>query len=174
MTKIVLQPKLIDMKRNPISPLQKALIQECMQNLRRIVKALENYSLGVEKRFELTGPQLWTLWEIGRSAPCALKDIAETMKLDSSTLTGVIDRLVGKGLVTRFPDTQDRRRISLSTTPQADEILAVAPHPAQGHLLVGLEQMDQGKVRNLNESLKTLVVVLEADHLEVPFFFGKE
>jgi DNA-binding MarR family transcriptional regulator len=155
-------------------PSKPQLIQECMQSLRRIVKALETYSEGVEKRFDLTGPQLWALWELGRTGPCALKDLAEKMKLDPSTVVGVVDRLVVKGLVVRNPDAQDRRRISLVPTAKGEEILAAAPHPAQGHLLVGLEKMDKKKVENLHESLKTLVSVLEAEHLEVPFFFARE
>ena len=153
---------------------QHQIIQECMQSLRRIVKALENYSQTVEKRFDLTGPQLWALWELGRSGPCALKDLAERMKLDSSTLVGVVDRLVVKGLVVRNPDVQDRRRISLVPTAKGEELLTAAPHPAQGHLLVGLEQMERAKVENLNGALKTLVEVLEAENLDVPFFFAKE
>jgi DNA-binding MarR family transcriptional regulator len=148
---------------------QQHLIQECMQNLRRIVKALEEYSRSVEKRFDLTGPQLWALWELGRTGPCALKDLAERMKLDSSTVVGVVDRLVLKGLVLRNPDPQDRRRISLAPTSKGEEILAAAPHPAQGHLLAGLENMDRTRVENLAEALKTLVGVLE-----VPFFFSEE
>jgi len=150
------------------------LIQECMQSLRRIVKALETYSQGVEKRFDLTGPQLWALWELGRSGPLALKDLAEKMKLDSSTLVGVVDRLVAKGLVVRNPDATDRRRISLVPTSKGQEILVAAPHPAQGHLLVGLERMDREKVEILHESLHTLVAVLEAEKLDVPFFFARE
>ena len=145
-----------------------------MQSLRRIVKALETYSQGVEKRFDLTGPQLWALWELGRSGPLALKDLAEKMKLDSSTLVGVVDRLVAKGLIVRNPDATDRRRISLVPTSKGEEILAAAPHPAQGHLLVGLERMEREKVEILHESLHTLVAVLEAEKLEVPFFFAKE
>ena len=156
------------------SATQHQLIQECMQSLRRIVKALETYSEGVEKRFDLTGPQLWALWELGRNGPCALKDLAGKMKLDPSTVVGVVDRLVVKGLVVRNPDAQDRRRISLAPTAKGEEILSAAPHPAQGHLLVGLEKMDKKKVENLHESLRTLVTVLEAEHLEVPFFFAKE
>jgi DNA-binding MarR family transcriptional regulator len=153
---------------------QQELIQACMQNLRRIVKALEDYSQSVEKRFGLTGPQLWALWELGRCAPCALKDLAERMKLDSSTVVGVVDRLVLKGLVLRNPDAEDRRRISLIPTPKGEEILTAAPHPAQGHLLAGLENMERGKVENLHEALKTLAGVLEVEHLDVPFFFAKE
>jgi len=106
--------------------------------------------------------------------PCALKNLAERMKLDSSTVVGIVDRLVVKGLVVRNPDPQDRRRISLAPTGKGEEILSAAPHPAQGHLLVGLEGMDRRKVENLHEALGTLVGVLEAEHLEAPFFFAKE
>lgn len=153
---------------------QLLLIQECMQSLRRIVKALEDYSLGVEKRFDLTGPQLWALWALGQSGPCSLKDLAEQMKLDASTVVGVVDRLVVKGLVVRKPDSLDRRRVSLAPTPRGEAILTAAPHPAQGHLLKGLETMDRKKVENLHQALATLEGVLKAEHLEAPFFFAKE
>jgi DNA-binding MarR family transcriptional regulator len=148
------------------------LIQDCMQSLRRIVKALEDYSRSVERRFGLTGPQLWALWELGRKGPLALKDLAARMHLESSTVVGVVDRLVAKGLVIRNPDAEDRRRISLVPTPKGAEILAAAPHPAQGHLLAGLESMDPQRVENLHEALRTLEAVLEAERLEAPFFFS--
>ncbi len=155
-----------------VSQSQSRLIQECMQSLRRIVKALEEYSRSVEKHFDLTGPQLWALWELGRSGPLALKDLAARMHLESSTVTGVVDRLVGKGLVARNPDSSDRRRISMVPTEKGAQILAEAPHPAQGHLLVGLESMEPAKVVNIHEALLTLEAVLEAQHLEAPFFFS--
>jgi DNA-binding MarR family transcriptional regulator len=155
-------------------PTQEQLIRECMQNLRRIVRALENYSGAVEKRFDLTGPQLWALWELGQGGPCALKDLAERMKLDSSTVVGVVDRLVYKGLAQRRPDPLDRRRVSLAPTAEGEAILAAAPHPAQGHLLAGMNAMDRNQVENLQRSLATLVTVLEAENLNAPFFFAKE
>jgi len=153
---------------------QSKLIQECMQNLRRIVKALENYSRTVEKRFGLTGPQLWALWELGRNGPLALKDLAARMCLDPSTVVGVVDRMAAKDLVTRNPDVSDRRRISLALTTKGSALLQVAPHPAQGHLLAGLENMERQRVEHLHESLETLVTVLEADELDSPFFFSEE
>ena len=151
---------------------QNRLIQECMQSLRRIVKALEEYSRSVEKRFDLTGPQLWALWELGRSGPMALKDLAARMHLDSSTVTGVVDRLVAKGLVARNQDPDDRRRISMVPTEKGRDILAEAPHPAQGHLLAGLESMERAKVLSVHQALLTLVSVLNAEELEAPFFFS--
>lgn len=149
------------------------LIQECMQSLRHIVRALEDYSRSVEKRFDLTGPQLWALWELGRSGPLALKDLAGRMKLDASTVVGVVDRLVAKGLAVRQPDPQDRRRVSLEPTAKGREILAAAPHPAQGHLLAGLEHLDHATVASLHQALTTLVDVMGARSVEAPFFFAE-
>jgi DNA-binding MarR family transcriptional regulator len=162
------------MKTEMSSVTKQQLIQECLQDLRRMIKALEDYSTSVEKRFTLTGPQLWALWELGQSGPCALKDLAEKMRLDSSTVVGVVNRLAGRALVLRNPDPEDGRRISLAVTPLAKEILASAPHPAQGHLLAGLGIMERKRVENLNEALLTLVAVLEAKQLEAPFFFAQE
>lgn len=162
------------MKTTAIPVPQSQLIQECMQDLRLIVKALENYSRTVEKRFGLTGPQLWALWELGHAGPLALKDLAARMHLDQSTVVGVVDRLAAKGLVTRNPDARDRRRISLELTGKGSKVLQAAPHPAQGHLLAGLESMDRQRVANLREALQTLVCVLEAEQIQAPFFFSEE
>lgn len=181
MTNIALQHKLYNIEMIPSGLLmhthtltQPQLIQECMQDLRRIVKALENYSREVEKHFDLTGPQLWALWELGRSGPLALKDLAAKMRLDPSTVVGVVDRLAAKEFVQRNPDASDRRKISLALTRKGEAILKAAPHPAQGHLLAGLESLERHRVESLHEALRTLVTVLEADRIKAPFFFSEE
>jgi len=148
-------------------------IQECMQSLRRIVKALERYSQTVEKQFDLTGPQLWALWELGQTEPLALKDLAARMRLDSSTVTGVVDRLALKGMVVRNLDPVDRRRLSLGLTEKGRQIVNRAPHPAQGYLLAGLEALDVGQIEELQASLATLVRVMEAESIDAPFFFAE-
>ena len=150
------------------------LIQDCMQSLRRIVKSLEQSSRSVEKRFDLTGPQLWALWELGQSGPIALKDLALRMHLEPSTVVGVVDRLVAKQLLVRHPDASDRRRVSLEPTGRGREILAAAPHPAQGHLLAGLGAMPTARIKGLQEALSTLEGVLQAEHVEAPFFFAEK
>ena len=158
----------------PATRTKAQLIQDSMQSLRRIVKALEDYSRDVEHQFGLTGPQLWALWELGHEGPLSLKDLAARMHLESSTVVGVVDRLVAKGLIVRNPDPDDRRKISLAPTSKGDEILAAAPPPAQGHLLKGMESMHHKRVESLHEALQTLEKVLGARKLKAPFFFAKE
>ncbi|MFN8011871.1 MAG: MarR family transcriptional regulator [Holophagaceae bacterium] len=145
-----------------------------MQNLRRIVKALQEYSSSVEKQFGLTGPQLWALWELNRRGPMSLKGLAERMHLDPSTVTGVVERLHRKGLVSREADAEDRRRVVLGLTEEGRKTVRTAPHPAQGQLLHALSVMDADQVEQLNKTLQLLASVMEADKLEVRFFFSEE
>jgi DNA-binding MarR family transcriptional regulator len=45
------------------------------------------------------------------SEPCAMGEIAAQSLIEPPTLTKIIDRMVGDGLVYRAPDPDDRRRV---------------------------------------------------------------
>jgi DNA-binding MarR family transcriptional regulator len=53
-----------------------------------------------------------------------VKQIAERMYLDSSTVTGLLDRMEHKGLIKRQPDPTDRRALSVILTPAGEELEA--------------------------------------------------
>ncbi|NLB53947.1 MAG: MarR family transcriptional regulator [Syntrophomonadaceae bacterium] len=53
-----------------------------------------------------------------------VKQIAERMYLDSSTVTGLLDRMEHKGLIKRQPDPTDRRALSVILTPAGEELKA--------------------------------------------------
>jgi DNA-binding MarR family transcriptional regulator len=96
------------------------------------------------------------------------------MHLDPSTVTGGVDRLHRKGLVSREPDREDRRRVVLTLTDPGRATLKSAPHPAQGQLLHALHAMKPAEVARLNGTLPRLAKVMEADRLEVKCFFAEE
>ena len=147
--------------------------EEVMQSLRRIVKALHEYSTLVEKRFGLTGPQLWALWELNRAGALSLKGLSARMHLDPSTVTGVVDRLQRRQLLVRAPDPQDRRRVVLSLTAEGAQLLKGAPHPAQGQLLRTLHGMPMEEVERLSLTLNQLASDMEVDSTEARFFFAE-
>ena len=51
-----------------------------------------------------------------------VKQIAERMYLDSSTITGLLDRMEQKGLIKRCPDPSDRRALSVVLTPEGERL----------------------------------------------------
>ena len=149
-------------------------IEEVMQNLRRVVKALQIYAASVEREIGITGPQLWALWELGKAGePLTLKDLAERMFLGGSTVVGVLDRLEAKGLAERLPDPNDRRKVSINLTQQGETLLAKAPHPAHGQLLHALQDMTPALVAELRQATDILVRAMEAESLDARFFFSE-
>ena len=150
------------------------LVEEVMQDLRRIFKVVETYSRSVETRFGITGPQLWALWELGRSAPLSLKNLAARMHLSPSTVVGVVDRLIAKDLVVREGDPVDRRRVCLSLSDKGKALTRQAPNPAQDQLIKGLKSLDSQQLETLSQSLGTLVLTMDADKIQAPFFFSEE
>ncbi len=52
----------------------------------------------------------------------AVKQLAERLILDSSSMTSILDRLEQKGLIERHPDAQDRRALKVLATEKAGEL----------------------------------------------------
>lgn len=69
--------------------------------------------------FDVTLPQFEVLCELERRGrPVAMSKISGRLNVTSSNLTGVIDRLVRKGLVRRFRSKKDRRVQHVELTPE--------------------------------------------------------
>ncbi|WML34865.1 MarR family transcriptional regulator [Clostridium sp. OS1-26] len=73
-------------------------------------------------QFDVTPVQygiLKCLWDEDGQTP---KQIARTLSLDGSTITGILDRMENKNLVRRTPDPDDRRTLKVVITDQGLEL----------------------------------------------------
>lgn len=74
--------------------------------------------------FDLTTPQFMSLSCILRNgSSCTMSEIAESSHHLPATLTGIIDRLYERGLVTRERDPNDRRSLLVSLTQAGRDLL---------------------------------------------------
>ena len=146
---------------------QDVAISEIMQSLRRIFKAIQNYSHEVSDRFGITGPQLWALKTISQNESLSLSDLSKRMYLHPSTITGLIDRLERKGYVTRNRDRIDRRVISLRLTTKGKSLTRKAPNPVQGKMVYGLRGLRRKRLDLIYESVQKLVEIMEAENVKV-------
>lgn len=99
-------------------------------------------------------------------APLTLKQLAQRVGLDSSTLVRVVDLLEARGLLLRQTDAQDRRSKSLSLT--ADGLLVVADVRAKLQQVESqlLEGMDAAAVAALYAGMQQLHARLAAMQAE--------
>src|SRR4030042_1734916 len=122
-------------------------ISEIIQSLRRIFKAIQEYSHEVSEKYGITGPQLWVVKTISLNRNMTLGDLGKRMYLHPSTITGLIDVLEQKGYLERVRDREDRRVVKVQLTPRGQQLAKKAPNPAQGKLIYGLTKL---KGRELN------------------------
>jgi hypothetical protein len=54
-----------------------------------------------------------------------MKDYSERLRVSQSTLTQLAERLVGRGLIERYPDEYDRRVVRLRASDSGRELLSV-------------------------------------------------
>jgi MarR family transcriptional regulator, organic hydroperoxide resistance regulator len=152
------------------------VISETMQSLRRIFKAIHDYSKDVSGKFGITGPQLWALKTIAQDGSLPLGELSRKMYLHPSTISGVIDRLEDKGYVARArdKDTGDRRVIKVELTLKGKRIINKAPNPIQGKMLYGLRKLKKEDIDVIYQSVQKLVEIMEAQDLKVTFFYDQE
>jgi MarR family transcriptional regulator, organic hydroperoxide resistance regulator len=84
--------------------------------------ALQSRSKRMEQTLGVTGPQRLVIRVIGRYPQVSAGELAETLKVHPSTLTGILRRLESRGFVRRSDDTRDRRRALLQLTKSGREL----------------------------------------------------
>ena len=85
----------------------------------------------------------------------------------SSTVTGIIDRLEQKGLVTRSRTSPDRRVITVELTESGRTLAENAPPPIQQKVIEGLERLPQSEMEKIVLGLNMLTQMLDVQDLEV-------
>ncbi|MBN1945340.1 MAG: MarR family transcriptional regulator [Bradymonadales bacterium] len=101
--------------------------QSISDSLRRISRALDQYSHQLTRQYGLTGPQLACLRYLVQVQETNSSHLARAVSLSQPTVTGILDRLEARGLVTRTRDTEDRRAVILRPTAEGTAMADQAP-----------------------------------------------
>jgi len=149
-------------------------ISETMQSLRRIFKAIQNFSQEISREFGITGPQLWALKTISQQEGLSLSELGKGMYLHPSTITGLIDRLEKKGYVLRERDRGDRRVIKIRLTARGAALVKKSPNPIQGKMVHGLRRLKRVELDSIFSSMQKLVKMMEAENVKATFIFDEE
>jgi DNA-binding MarR family transcriptional regulator len=117
--------------------------------------------------FDLTRRQVGMLHFIARSDRPTASELTRQMGVDSTAVTRMVDRLSDKGLVTRAPDPEDRRRHLLALTPEARALLprlSKRARKVEGLLENGISGE---RLAVFHEVLMNMLENVDADHFAV-------
>lgn len=72
----------------------------------------------------ISGPQAGALFYLEKHDGCQQKDMAKGLKLDTSAITGMVERLTKKGLIEKQRSELDKRAFTLHLTQEGRAALA--------------------------------------------------
>ncbi|NCC74250.1 MAG: MarR family transcriptional regulator [Sphingobacteriia bacterium] len=135
---------------------------EVIIDIRKIIRALNLESKRIQKIYGVSIPQILCLIFINEciEKKATHKSIADFLKLNKSTVTGIVDRLVTKGLVVRLPDLIDRRISMVTLTPQGLDLINNSPNLLHQQLATNLQKMPEHTIENVSLALKEIIFAL--------------
>lgn len=131
--------------------------------LRQINHAVDLHSRRLLEEFGLTGPQLATLQAAARLGKVSAGVLAKGVHLSQGTVTGILDRLEHRGLVSRTRDGHDRRNTLISVTDAGHHVLNSAPPPLQERFRKELGQLQDWEQTMMLATLLRIAAMMGAD-----------
>jgi DNA-binding MarR family transcriptional regulator len=135
--------------------------------LRQINHALDLHSRRLLEEFGVTGPQLATLQAAARLGKVSAGALAKSVHVSQATVTGILDRLEHRGLITRTRDGQDRRSTFITVTDAGHHVLRSAPPPLQEQFRKQLSGLEDWEQTMMLATLLRIAAMMGADNLEV-------
>lgn len=141
--------------------------KEIVYSIRRLMQAGEHYTKELNKIYNVSAAQINCLLTLHENGPLPPSQIAKHVMVNSSTITGIIDRLEKKDLVKRLRISKDRRVITVELTKNGKILAENAPPPIQQKIIDGLNQLSPSEIEQISLTLKRLTDMLDVQDLKV-------
>ena len=142
------------------------LIREIIELQRKVDQARRQYEPDVWIGLNITVAQLKSLFFISHQGTTNLSKLAAVLGVTPTNVTGIVDRMVQKGLVTRTESDQDRRILLLRATAQGEELVAKRRQRRIGHMSEVLARMSVDELATLAQGFASLVTAVETHERE--------
>ncbi len=136
-------------------------VLEFLRTLWGLNHALESGSRRMRARFGVTGPERMVVRLAGRYPGLSAGDLARILRVHPSTLTGLLKRLVARGILSRRVDAQDSRRALFALTARGASIDGVKRGTVEAVLTAALADLPPRDVRAAAAVLDRLTRRLE-------------
>jgi DNA-binding MarR family transcriptional regulator len=110
-------------------------IERVIAEIGRLNMTLEPLRIQAWESYGITVSQLRVMHLIRQMGAPSQRDLTLALKISGPTLSGMIDRLIQRGVIERRDDDLDRRITRVSLTPEGDNVLCALEQA--GHAVLG-------------------------------------
>ena len=140
-----------------------AVIARIMEAQRRFQLALVRGPSNPWFSLPLTMPQMKILIALRVNGPAGAHELAQVMGVSPATMTGIIDRLVAAGHVTRHEDPKDRRVRRIELTAEGTRLMDDMIVAGDEHHRRLLEQLTLEELRIVEQATAIMQRALDKD-----------
>jgi MarR family transcriptional regulator, organic hydroperoxide resistance regulator len=144
------------------APMEKSeLIRDVAELYRRVNRSMRNRGPDAWMQLNLTILQVKSLFFMSKHGFTNFKNLATALKVTPSNLTGVIDRLVEQGLVSRTENAEDRRMMVLRATEKGETLVSELIEKRLNYLTKALTHLTPEELGVIKHGLSLLAVAAE-------------
>lgn len=147
--------------------MREAICNEVLIAIRQIIQSIDLHSRYLERYFGLTVPQLIVLQVVSTRGEMPIGEIAKSVSLGQPTVTGILERLENRGLVSRRRGQKDKRKMYISVTEACNQLLEKAPPPMQEHFIDSFTSLQDWEQSMILTSLQRIVALMDAKTIQV-------
>ena len=142
------------------------IVEELIELQRKIDHDRRQYELDAWMSLNLGIGQRKTLFFISNRGATTTGKLATALKVTPTNVTGIIDRLLEKDLITRIGDPDDRRVLVLRTTPKGDELVAELRQKRRERMTELFKNLSDKEAEIVAQGLKIMVKAIDAKQEE--------
>lgn len=140
--------------------------EDVLVTLRQIIRGIDLHSRRLVQEHGLTGPQLVLLKAIARNRDPSVGLLAREVSLSQGTVTGVLDRLERRRLISRTRALSDRRRVLVRLTEAGISVLEEAPSLLQEQFVARFQKLADWEQTLILSSLQRVASMMDAEDLD--------
>lgn len=140
--------------------------EEVLTALRRVIRATDIHSRHLAKTIGLTAPQIVLLKTVQEHSYITVSQLANDMSVSQSTVTNILDRLAGRGLVARERSREDKRKVLVVLTSAGTAILKDAPIPLQDQFTQQFDGLLEWEQNMIIASLQRIAQMMNAESID--------
>lgn len=144
------------------------LISQIIDVQRTIDRSRRQYETDIWVTFPLTRAQLRSLFFISFHKGTCLVDLAHTLGVTPTNVTGIVNRLIKQGLVSRTEDSRDRRMALVKTTDEGEEFVSNIRLRRKDYWIKVLGSLGADELNSIKEGLAITAKAIDDYEKEFP------
>ena len=134
-----------------------------IKELVRAYQSFETYSSAHIRQLGLTPVQFDVIATLGNRPPMSYKQLGEKTLISKSSLTGVVERMIAKGLIVTLDNPDDARSLLLKLTTKGQRVFEKVFPEHLAYLEQAFKKLSAKRLKEITESLTELKSIFTFD-----------